>query len=161
MHQSCSGRRRPWIVGTKSIAEYLQLSHMDTSGSLMLSYYFSFTFADTDKIYVFAGRRNARRWILYGPAFRTPECILCLNTPVCNVFPCNYPQVVCTFTTMKNCFLQYCSMPSMHACIFQEWLLHTAMQKCTATKSQSNQEQKCMLTQLLLCLLFLHNTRTA
>ena len=32
MRQSCSGRRRPWIVNTKTIADYIQLSHMDTTG---------------------------------------------------------------------------------------------------------------------------------
>ena len=78
MQQSCSGRRRPWIVGTKSIAEYIQLSHTGTTGWLSdVELQFLASLLQIP-IYVFAtlpGRRNARRWIQYGPAFRTPECM--------------------------------------------------------------------------------------
>lgn len=32
IQHSCAGRKRPWIVSTKSIDEYITLSHMDTTG---------------------------------------------------------------------------------------------------------------------------------
>ena len=78
MHQSCSGRRRPWIVSTKSIAEYIQLSNMSTTGWLSdVELQFIATLLQIP-IYVFAtlpGRRAARRWIRYGSAFSTPDCM--------------------------------------------------------------------------------------
>ena len=105
MRQSCSGCRRPWIVSTKTIADYIQLSHMDTTGWLSDVELLFVASLLQILIYVFAtlgGTRITRRWIRYDPAFRTPEC---MSQTADTISKYHFDRVVFTGTATHNCNL--------------------------------------------------------
>ena len=78
MRSSCAGRRRPWLVSTKSIDDYIQQTKMDTTGWLSDIELLFIASLLQIRIYVFATmnlRGQARRWIAYKPAFALQGCM--------------------------------------------------------------------------------------